>query len=144
MTGRPRGAPPVLMDDPYADDRTSPFWDAALAGRLVCARCSTCGTFRMPPAAFCHVCRNQDVEWIELPGTGRVYTFTIIRHPLRPEFVDAVPFVVAVVSLDGAGEARLITNVVECDPDSVVVDMPVRVAWDRMSDTFVFPRFAPI
>ena len=97
VTDRPHGAPPVLMDDPYADDRTSPFWDAALEGRLVCARCSTCGTFRMPPAAFCHVCRQQDVEWIELPGTGRVYTFTIIRHPLRPEFVDVVPFVVAVV-----------------------------------------------
>ena len=144
MTGRPHGAPPVLMDDPYADDRT-----VTVLGRGTRRPAGVRVLFdvRHVPHATRRVlsrCRNQDVEWIELPGTGRVYTFTIIRHPLRPEFVDVVPFVVAVISLDGAGEARLISNVVECDPDTVVVGMPVRVVWDRMSDTFAFPRFAPV
>jgi uncharacterized OB-fold protein len=131
------------MDDPHADVRTAPFWDATREERLVCARCATCGTFRMPPAAFCHACRNQEIEWVQLAGTGHVYTFTVVRHPLRPEFADVVPFVIAVLSLDGAGDARLISNVVECDPETVTVGMPVRVVWDHVSDTLTYPRFAP-
>ena len=47
-------------------------------------RCTNCGTFRFPPAAFCWVCRQQDVEWIEHDGNGELYSFTVIRHAVIP------------------------------------------------------------
>ncbi len=50
--------------------------------RLVAPRCTNCGTFRLPPPPFCFVCQHRDVEWVELPGTGTVYSFTVVRHPL--------------------------------------------------------------
>ena len=35
---------------------TEPFWAAAREHRLVVPRCTACGTYRFPPAAFC--CRG--------------------------------------------------------------------------------------
>lgn len=140
-----RGVVPATMTDPFADDLTKPFWDAALEERLVVPRCAKCGTFRLPPGPFCFVCRHQSVDWVELPGTGTIYTFTVVRHPLAPHFAEVVPYVTAVVELDGATGAgsRMIVNVVDCDPDRVAIGDPVRIVWDRVSDTLALPRFAP-
>jgi uncharacterized OB-fold protein len=140
-----RGVVPATMTDPFADDLTKPFWDAALEERLVVPRCANCGTFRLPPGPFCFVCRHQSVDWVELPGTGTIYTFTVVRHPLAPHFAEVVPYVTAVVELDGATGAgsRMIVNVVDCDPDRVAIGDPVRIVWDRVSDTLALPRFAP-
>jgi uncharacterized OB-fold protein len=140
-----RGVVPATMTDPYADDLTKPFWDAALEERLVVPRCTNCGTFRLPPGPFCFVCRHQSVDWVELPGTGTIYTFTVVRHPLAPHFAEVVPYVTAVVELDGATGAgsRMIVNVVDCDPDRVAIGDSVRIVWDRVSDTLALPRFAP-
>ena len=68
-----RGVFPSILDDPHADPTTQPFWDAAKEDRLVAPRCTTCGTFRLPPAPMCWVCQAHEVEWVELPGTGTVY-----------------------------------------------------------------------
>jgi uncharacterized protein len=140
-----QGVVPSAMTDPYANKETQPFWDAALDGRLVAPRCTQCGTFRLPPGPFCFVCQNQAVEWVELPGTGTIYTFTVVRHPLSPNLSEVVPYVTAVIELDGTGGAgsRMIANVVDCDPDAIAIGDRVRVAWDRVSDTLALPRFAP-
>jgi hypothetical protein len=97
----------------------------------------------MPPTAFCHVCRSQELTWVELPGTGAVYTFTIVRHPVIPEVRASVPYVLAVIELDGAPGARLVANVLEVDPLAVHIGMPVTVAWDDVSDEVTVARFVP-
>jgi len=139
------GVYPPLLTDPYADAHTQPFWDAALEGRLLVPRCTNCGTFRLPPGPFCFVCQHQQVDWVELPGTGTIYTFTIVRHPLRPQLVDVVPYVAAVIELDGTqgAGARIMGNVIDRDVDDVAIGDRVRMSWDRISETFAVPRFVP-
>jgi uncharacterized OB-fold protein len=128
----------------FPDQWTRPFWDAAHEHRLVACRCADCHTFRMPPTAMCWRCRSRAVEWVDLPGTGSVYTFTVARHALTPAAQAAVPYVIAVVALDGAGGARLITNLVGVEPADVTIDMPVTVVFDDVSDTVSVPRFRPV
>jgi len=139
------GVVPALLKDPYADEYAQPFWDAALDGRLSVPKCTRCGTFRLPPGPFCFECRHQEVEWVDLPGTGTIYTFTIVRHPLRPDLQNVVPYVAAVVELDGTqgAGARMTVNVIDCDPDQVAIGDKVRIRWEKVSDTFAVPRFAP-
>ena len=78
MTEHVQGTYPSIMKDPFADATTQPFWDAALQGQLTASRCTNCGTFVLPPQPFCFMCQGQDFEWVELPGTGTIYTFTIV------------------------------------------------------------------
>src|ERR1700722_2086843 len=96
-----RGVYPVAIRDPYADDTTQPFWDAALEGRLVASKCTSCGTFLLPPQPRCFNCQGTSFQWEELPGTGTIYSYTVVRHPLAPQLGEAVPYVSAVIDLDG-------------------------------------------
>jgi uncharacterized OB-fold protein len=52
-----------------------------------------------------------------------------------------VPFIVAVITLEGAGGVRMISNIVDLDPSELEVGMPVQVAWEDMSDDLAIPRF---
>jgi hypothetical protein len=141
-----QGVFPAVFKDPHADETTQPFWDAALEGRLLGSRCTKCGTFLLPPQPFCFVCQNATFEWTELPGTGTIYSFTVVRHPLAPHLAEVVPYVSGVIELDGTQGAgcRMIANIVDCDPESVRIGDKVRVAFDKVSDTMAVPRFAPV
>jgi uncharacterized OB-fold protein len=134
---------PDFMADLAPDEWTAPFWQAASEHRLVAPKCTVCGAFRMPPAPFCWNCRNQDVEWVELSGRGTVFTFIITRQPLIPQLKDAVPNVVAVIDLDGAPGCRLVSNVLQIDPEAVEIGLAVKVAWDDIDDHATIPRFVP-
>jgi uncharacterized protein len=140
-----RGVYPVPLRDPYADDITKPFWDAALEGRLIATRCTGCGTFILPPQPRCFNCQATTFEWKELPGTGTIYSYTVVRHPLAPHLAEVVPYVSGVIELDGTQGAgcRMICNVIDCDPESVAVGDKVRVVFERVSDTLAMPRFRP-
>jgi uncharacterized OB-fold protein len=127
----------------YPDQWTRPFWDAARQHQLVACRCADCGTFRMPPSALCWRCRSRSAEWVDLPGTGSVYTFTVARHALTPGARAAIPYIIAVVTLDGAGGTRLISNVVGAAPEEVTVGLPVAVVFDDISENVSVPRFRP-
>ena len=143
MTEAQRGVCPVMLDKPHADEITQPFWDAALEGRLTAPRCTRCATFVLPPAPFCFNCQNDAFDWVELPGTGTIYTFTVVRHPLHPGLTDVVPYVSGVIDLDGTqgAGARLIVNIVDCDPETVAIGDKVRIRFDKVSDTYAVPRF---
>jgi uncharacterized protein len=140
-----QGVWPSPIDDPYADDTTQPFWDAALEGRLLGSRCTNCATFVLPPTPRCFNCQHQEFAWVELPGTGTIYSFTVVRHPLGAHLRAVVPYVSAVVELDGTqgAGARMLVNIIDCDPDQVRIGDKVRVVFDKVSDTLAVPRFAP-
>jgi uncharacterized OB-fold protein len=135
---------PASIVSLHPDEWTAPFWLAAAEHRLVAPKCTACGTFRLPPAPFCWRCRAQDVEWVELSGRGTVYSFTITRQALIPQLKDSVPYVAAVIELEGAPEVRLVSNVVDVDPESVRIGMPVAVAWDDIGEHVTLPRFLPV
>jgi hypothetical protein len=140
-----QGVYPAAMTDPFADEATQPFWDGALEGRLVVPRCTNCATFVLPPQPRCFNCRHDGFEQVELPGTGTIYTFTVVRHPLSPQLSEVVPYVSGIIDLDGTqgAGARMIANIVDVDPDTVAIGDKVVVHFERVSDTFAVPRFRP-
>ena len=133
--------PPAEMARLNPDRFTEPFWQAATEHRLVCARCVSCGTFRMPPAPRCHECQAADVDYVDLPGTGIVYSFTVIHKAVIPTLGESVPYAVAVVELDGAPGTRLVTNLVDIEIEEISIGMRVEVAWDDVAPDVTLPRF---
>jgi uncharacterized OB-fold protein len=133
---------PSILNDPHADPCTQPFWSAALEGRVTAQECTQCGLRLLPAAPRCFRCQNSEFRTVDLPGTGTVYSFIIVRHALRPSLKNVVPYVSAVIELDqtqGAG-ARMIVNVIDCDPETVAIGDRVRIVFERVSDTFAVPR----
>jgi uncharacterized OB-fold protein len=136
-----QGVPPVDIIGLSMSPSTEPFWAAAAEHRLVVPRCTSCGTYRLPPTPFCFNCRAQDVEWIDHDGTGEIYSFTVIRHAVIPQVAEALPFVAAVVELPGTGGCRLVGNVVDCDPAGVRIGLPVTLDWYDVREGESVPVF---
>ena len=141
-----KGFFPSILKHTHATPMTQPFWDAAKEDRLVAPKCTTCGTFRLPPSAFCFNCQSREFEYVELPGTGTVYSFTIVRHPLHPDLAEACPYVSGVVELDGTqgAGARMLVNIIDCDPDAVRIGDRVEIVFEHVNDEMSTPRFRPI
>lgn len=147
--------PPAHADEPMAkvipaelisltpDVFTVHFWDAAREHRLVVPRCTTCGTYRFPPCAFCHECRTQEVEYVEQSGRGTLYSYTVAWHPLLPDVSDAVPYIPAVVELPDTGGVRLIANLVDVRPSQVRIGMDLELVWRDVHDDVTVPTFRP-
>jgi len=127
---------PDSMPLPSANAETLPWWEAAAEHRLVAQRCTSCSALRHPPGPICPECSAVGSGWIELSGTGTVYTYTVVHQ----QFVPAdVPYVVVAVDLPEG--VRLVSNLVEVDPHDVRVGMPVTVVWEDMGPELALPRF---
>ena len=137
------GVPPREIFDLHPDQWTEPFWKATVEHRLVIPRCKSCGTFRMPPGPVCHECQSMELDYVEVSGKGSVYSFTVIRRAMIPALKESIPYIVAVVELPDAGEVRLVTNMIDVDPDEVQIGMPVEVVWDDLDEEVTVPRFRP-
>jgi uncharacterized OB-fold protein len=134
--------PPGSLAQLSPDVWTEPFWLAAADHRLTVPRCRACGVHRMPPGPFCPACRSQEVEWNEVSGMGTVYSYTVARHALIPELAGSIPYVVAVIELDGAPGVRLVASVIETPVAAVTIGLRVEVVWEDVEGISVY-RFRP-
>lgn len=77
-------------------------WKRALReGVLLGQECADCGHATGAPKAACARCGSRDLEAVELPTTGTVYSETTITVPPR-QFTDDDAYQVAIVELDTA------------------------------------------
>jgi len=129
---------------PVPDRDTQPFWDACQAHELRAQQCTSCGRFRWPPQPFCPSCYSWEYEWRLLSGLGQVESFTVVQHTAVPSFKNDLPYVVALVALDGTDNRVLLTsNVVGCPWEEVTVGMRVEVAFNEVSPEATLPQFRP-
>ena len=54
-----------------------------------------------------------------------------------------LPYVPAVITLEGGGGVRLISNVVDVELGELAIGMLVEVIWDDLREGVAVPRFAP-
>ena len=73
--------------------------------------------------------RPYQLDWVRLHPQS---------YPLGQE---ETPFVLAIVDL--AEGPRMMTNIVDCDPESVTIGMAVEVCFDDVTDEVTLPKFRP-
>ncbi len=132
---------PDEMPVPAVNAETNGWWAAAAAHRLVVQRCTACATTRHPPGPVCPRCRSTVSQWLDLPGTGTVFSYTVVHQAFIPALADRIPYVVIAVELDGADGARIVSNLVDIDPSDVSIGMGVEVIWEDMGPQLALPRF---
>lgn len=96
-------------------------------------RCTDCGSVFLGPRPTCSKCFARGrMETIRLSGRGSLYVYTIVCR----SFPGArVPFVSAVVDLDGGGTVKGNLIGVEADPAKIRMGMPVRVVFKDVGST---------
>jgi uncharacterized OB-fold protein len=111
------------------DERTAEYFAGARRGELVIPRCDACGKLCWYPEARCPVCGGEFFTWTSVSGKGRLFSWAVVRRAFLPAFADFVPFVTALVALDDDPAVRIVSYVVDCDPDSLVPEQPVEAVF---------------
>lgn len=125
---------------PIPDADTRFFWEGCAQGKLYIQQCADCEKHIFYPRIVCPHCLSSDIHWIEASGRGRIYSYSII-HRSEKAFAQDVPYVVALIDLEEG--VRLMSNVINVDPDQVTCDMPVKVVFVPEGD-MVLPKFEPL
>ncbi|MBO0850846.1 MAG: OB-fold domain-containing protein [Pseudonocardia sp.] len=130
---------------PVPDELTAPFWEAARQHRLALQRCRGCGRINHPPQVVCGWCTGTDLGYEEVPGTGRVCSYTTV--PPRQDEPGDGPRTTIVVELDIQEGVLLVSGLDGDPPEWVDIGVPVRVYFERapetVGDELVLPRFLP-
>ncbi|MDQ8757580.1 Zn-ribbon domain-containing OB-fold protein [Sphingosinicella sp. LHD-64] len=119
---------------PELNPEIEAYFAAADEGRLLIKACTNCGEAFHYPRALCPFCRSERTEWREASGKGEIYSFTVLRRA-------PIPYAVASVQL--AEGPRMITNIVDCDFDSLRCGLPVRVVFKPSESGPAVPMFTP-
>ncbi len=125
---------------PEPTPETRHFWEGTLAGELRLQRCNPCDRAYFPPRRCCPRCASPDVEIFRASGRGTLHSY-VIHHRAAPGFEP--PYAIAVVALDEG--PRLMSNLVDVaqTPEALVLDMPLEVTFERLSDEIALPQFRP-
>jgi len=128
---------------PFVHPEVKPFWEATAEGRLVLPKCLECDTLIWYPRPFCPKCASTRVEWIAASGRGSIYSFTVNRRGQADlaAYREAGVYVLAYVELEEG--PRVMTNIVDCDPDSVRIGQQVEVVFHDTGQGTALPRFRP-
>jgi uncharacterized OB-fold protein len=138
-------AAPLPAPDPAVHDDAAPYWEAAREHRVVLPHCTACDTWIWYPRGFCPGCGSFAIEWLEVAGTGTVYSRSIPRRG-QGAYRDAAPYVLAYVELDlpdGRPGPRVITNIVDCEPEAVAIGHAVTAVFHDTASGHALVRFRP-
>lgn len=116
------------VDDPL----TAEFFAGAARGELVVPRCEECAAWVWYPEAECPHCGGA-MAWRTTSGRGALFSWAVVQRPFLPAFAEMVPFVTALVSLAEAPEVRIVTYVVDADPEALLADLPLEVTFRPLS-----------
>ena len=113
------------------------FWEAAQRGELRIPRCDSCGHFSWYPRERCRRCQSTAFTWTLMSGRGELFSWAVVTHPFLPQFAGTVPFLPALVTLEEDPAVRIVTRIVDCDPDALEVGQPVEVTFRELEFTGV-------
>ena len=131
---------PALMSRPIPPPavsiETKPFWDAAREGRFLLPRCTDCGRAFWYPRKTCPHCLSGNVELVESPGEGVVYTYSVMYRSASG------PYAIGYVKLDEG--VHLLTNFVDVAPEDLSIGLRVKVKFQPTEGGAPAPVFRPL
>jgi uncharacterized OB-fold protein len=96
-------------------------------GKFLGTHCAECDLIYVPATMFCERCFAELDEWVEVPSTGHVFTFTVLFRDLDDQPLDE-PSVLAYVKLDGC-DGGLIHYLDEVDLEELHVGLEVEAVF---------------
>ncbi|MCB2073474.1 MAG: OB-fold domain-containing protein, partial [Novosphingobium sp.] len=95
--------------------------------QLVINRCQDCGYWIYPHRPMCPECWSLNVKPEQVSGFGTVFMFTLLYQLRDPKSHIMEPLAVAAVELVEQKGLRYLSRIVNCAPEDIAHDMPVRL-----------------
>ena len=130
----PYQARDLIAPQIYPDNQA--FWSAADEGRLLLKYCNACAEPHWYPRPLCPYCGSADTAFKHSAGIGTVYSVSVTRR------AGPTPYAIAFVTLDEG--VTLLSNIVDCDLDTVRIGDRVQVVFKPSDGGPAVPMFRPL
>ena len=135
------------MDDykkplPIITENNRPFWEATKNHELKLQKCKKCDKFWYPSGPLCPRCWSRDYEWTRVSGRGKVTSWVVFHQVYFDSFKEDVPYNVAQVELEEG--PRLMSGLVNIKNEEIVMDMPVEVIFEDVTQDVTLHKFRPL
>jgi len=101
-----------------------PFFDGTAQREIRFPRCDDCGCFHWYPKASCPHCGSQKLRWQAARSSGRLYSWTVLRHAFSDADRDRLPQVLALIEFEDVPGVRLVSRL-ECGDADLACGTPV-------------------
>jgi len=119
---------------PSRDGLDTPYWEGLKDNKLVVQRCKECRQWQWGPEWICHACRSFDIGWSEVPGSGLIYSWERVWHPVHPALQEQGPYIVVLVELPDADNIRMVGNLLGDPRQDIVIGASVSVVFEHHQD----------
>jgi len=116
------------------------FYKFVGEGKLMAAKCNSCGAVILPPRPACTKCLSKDLKWIPVANECKLLTYTVI-HVSPKEFESKVPYALGIVKFSEGGQ--LLGMIREIEPNKLQVGMTLRVNFETPSAPTTPPQMTP-
>ena len=97
--------------------------------RLSGWRCDHCGAFHQSRPVICRRCRSRRFSEVELPKSGKLIAYTIVRSPPR-EFSEVSPYAIGLIELDDG--SRILSQLTDFQEDELKEGIRVEAVFRRV------------
>jgi uncharacterized OB-fold protein len=130
---------PAIRLLPRLDADNEFFWTSGKDGVLRFLRCGACRSIVHPPVPLCPSCLSHELAPEPVSGRATVVSYTVNYQQWIP---GSDPYVIGLVSIDEQPDVRLMTNLVDCEPDDALIGSAVEVTFEHSDDVYL-PLFRP-
>jgi len=116
----------------------SSFYKFVNEHMLMAAKCNKCGNLLLPPKPMCTKCLSTNLKWIELDGTGKLLSYTVI-HVAPEQFQSMAPYSVGIVEFKNG--LRLPGIICDVDPEEIRVGLDLKICFDS-STALQWPKWS--
>jgi uncharacterized OB-fold protein len=108
------------------------FLNELKLGRILGSECRHCERIVVPPRVFCEQCFRRTENWVTLPDSGTVNTYSV-SHISTDTTRLKTPIIPAVIEIDGTDSAGFLHIIGETKPENVEIGMRVKAVWEEQS-----------
>jgi uncharacterized protein len=108
----------------------SKFLQGLKEGKILGIKCKTCDRVIVPPRMFCEYCYKPTDEWVELPDTGTINTYSISYLDPNANRIEE-PILIGVISIDEAYPKPMgfMHYFGEMSKEEIKIGMKVKAVW---------------
>ncbi|MCL6447997.1 MAG: Zn-ribbon domain-containing OB-fold protein [Armatimonadetes bacterium] len=124
-----------------AQTKVAEFVDRLAQGEICATRCRSCGRIYFPPRADCSFCLGDAMEWVKIPETGKLASFTRVYY--APAGFEAdVPYTLALVNFGDVKVFGRLSSAVE--ESTIKIGMDLKPIVLEMPDGQITYEFIPV
>ncbi len=116
------------VDYIHSYKQDTPFFHGLAKRKLLGSHCGSCNYRYATPRSHCMYC-GRNTEWFELPGEGRVHSWTVCYFAAQ-EFLKEVPFTLVLVEFEGV-DTLFLSRLVGVEREEMKIGMNVKAKFRR-------------